>query len=401
MPAPARRSRHVIDIWPGFVDALATLLMVIIFLLMIFIVSQFYLNDALLGRDKALESLNHQVAELAELLALERKSNTGLRRDLAELSSELQSSLSQRDEMQSQVTLLGEQLASAKRTLTEQSDAWKAKLEEADRTVKADKETIEIQIRKLAALEQDIIALEALKKKLEEEIKDTRTTMESGRTALAAEREISAAAQAQVALLNQQLAALRAQIAQLNAALEASEVKDKQQEAKIADLGKRLNAALARKVQELSRYRSEFFGRLRVVLGNRPEIRVVGDRFVFQSEVLFASGSAELGKEGQVQMARLASTLKDIAAKIPSGVDWVLRIDGHTDDVPISTARFPSNWELSTARAISVVKFLISQGIPPDRLAAAGFSEFRPLDPKVDEASRRRNRRIEMKLDQR
>jgi chemotaxis protein MotB len=401
MAAPARRSRHDIDIWPGFVDALATLLMVIIFLLMIFIVSQFYLSDALQGRDKALENLNHQVAELAELLDLERKSNTGLRRDLAELSSELQSSLSQRDEMQSQVTLLGEQLAGAKRTLAEQSEDWKAKLEEASKTVKADKETIEIQIRKLAALEQDIIALEALKKKLDEELKDTRTTMDSGRQALAAEREISAAAQAQVALLNQQMAALRAEIKQLGAALDASDAKDKQQEAKIADLGKRLNAALARKVQELSRYRSEFFGRLRVVLGNRPDIRVVGDRFVFQSEVLFASGSAELGKEGQEQMARLAATLKDIAAKIPPEVDWVLRVDGHTDDVPISTARFPSNWELSTARAISVVKFLISQGIPPGRLAAAGFSEFQPLDTKEDEISRRRNRRIEMKLDQR
>jgi chemotaxis protein MotB len=364
-------------------------------------VSQFYLNDALLGRDKALESLNQQVAELAELLDLERKSNTGLRRDLAELSSELQSSLSQRDELQSQVTVLGEQLSGARRQLTEQSDEWKAKLEDLEKTVRVDKETIEIQIRKLAALEQDIIALEALKKQLEEDLRDTRTTVDSGRNALAAEREISAAAQAQVALLNQQMAALRAQIAQLNAALEASETKDKEQQAKIADLGKRLNAALARKVQELSRYRSEFFGRLRIVLGNRPDIRVVGDRFVFQSEVLFASGSAELGKEGKEQMARLAATLKDIAAKIPSGVDWVLRIDGHTDDLPISTARFPSNWELSTARAISVVKFLISQGIPASRLAAAGFSEFQPLDAKDDEISRRRNRRIEMKLDQR
>jgi chemotaxis protein MotB len=401
MSAPARRTRPELNIWPGFVDALATLLMVIIFLLMIFIVSQFYLNDALLGRDKALESLNQQVAELAELLDLERRSNTGLRRDLAELSSELQSSLSQRDEMQSQITLLGEQLAGAKRALSEQSEDWQKKLEEANRTVKADKETIEIQIRKLAALEQDIIALEALKKKLEEELKDTRTTMESGRNALAAEREISAAAQAQVALLNQQMAALRAQIAQLNEALDASEAKDKEQQAKIADLGKRLNAALARKVQELSRYRSEFFGRLRVVLGNRPDIRVVGDRFVFQSEILFESGSAELGPEGREQMARLAATLKDIAKKIPPEVDWVLRVDGHTDDLPISTARFPSNWELSTARAISVVKFLISQGIPPGRLAAAGFGEFQPLDSREDEISRRRNRRIEMKLDQR
>jgi chemotaxis protein MotB len=397
----SRRPRQSVDIWPGFVDALATLLMVIIFLLMIFIVAQFYLNDALLGRDKALQSLNQQVAELAELLNLERKSNTGLRRDLAELSSELQSSLSLRDEMQSQVTVLGEQLAASKRALDERESAMNAQIEEAYKTVKADKETIEIQLRKLGALEQDIIALEALKKKLEEELKDTRITIDSSRSALSAEREISAAAQAQVALLNQQLAALRAQISQLSAALEASEVKDKEQETQIADLGKRLNAALARKVQELSRYRSEFFGRLRVVLGNRPDIRVVGDRFVFQSEILFASGSAELGKEGREQMARLADTLKDIAAKIPDEVNWVLRIDGHTDDVPIATPRFPSNWELSTARAISVVKFLISQGIPSSRLAAAGFGEFQPLDDHLGDGARQRNRRIELKLDQR
>jgi chemotaxis protein MotB len=397
----ARRNRQTLDIWPGFVDALATLLMVIIFLLSIFIVSQFYLNDALMGRDKALQSLNQQVADLAELLNLERKSNTGLRRDLAELSSELQSSLSQRDEMQANVTTLSERLATSKRALDEQQAAMSEKLAEAYKSVKADKETIEIQLRKLGALEQDIIALEALKKKLEEDLKNAKTTAESSVSALSTEREISAAAQAQVALLNQQMAALREQLQQLGAALEASEVKDKEQEAKIADLGKRLNAALARKVQELSRYRSEFFGRLRVVLGNRPDIRVVGDRFVFQSEVLFDSGSAELGPEGRDQMARLASTLKDISEKIPDEINWVLRIDGHTDDVPIATPRFPSNWELSTGRAISVVKFLVSQGIPPGRLAAAGFGEFQPLEGQDGQSARHRNRRIELKLDQR
>jgi len=401
MASLARRPRHTIDIWPGFVDVLATLLMVIIFLLMIFIVAQFYLNDALQGRDKTLDSLHHQVSELAELLDLERKSSTGLRRDLAELSSELQSSLSQRDEMQSQATQMGEQLAAAKRALDDQRSEMNAKLEEMSKSVKADKETIEIQLNKLAALEQDITALQALKKKLEDELKDAKTAADVGRNALSAEREISISAQSQVALLNQQMAEFRAQITQLNAALEASEAKDKEQKTTISDLGKRLNAALASKVQELSRYRSEFFGRLRIVLGNRSDIRVVGDRFVFQSEVLFASGSAELGKEGREKMASLASTLKDIAPKIPSEINWVLRVDGHTDDLPISTTRFPSNWELSTARAISVVKFLVSQGIPPNRLAAAGFGEFQPLEGQEGDAARKRNRRIEMKLDQR
>lgn len=401
MSLNARRSRNTLDIWPGFVDALATLLMVIIFLLMIFIVAQFHLNDALLGRDKALDSLNKQVAELAELLDLERKSNTDLRRDLAELSSELQSSLSQRDEMQSQMTFLGEELADARKSVEDERTKLADKLADAYKVVDANKAKVEIQIRKLAALELDIIALQALKEKLENELKEAKTATDTQRSAVAAEREISIAAQAQLALLNQQMAALRKQIAQLNAALDASKTKDVKQNAKIADLGKKLNAALARKVQELSRYRSEFFGRLRVVLGNRQDIRVVGDRFVFQSEVLFASGSAELGGEGKKQLGRLAVTLKSISSKIPAGINWVLRIDGHTDNIPIATTRFPSNWELSSARAISVVKYLTQQGIPPNRLAAAGFGEFHPLEPNTDNPARLRNRRIEMKMDQR
>ncbi len=390
MSLNARRSRNTLDIWPGFVDALATLLMVIIFLLMIFVVAQFYLNDALLGRDKALDSLNKQVAELAELLDLERKSNTDLRRDLAEISSELQSSLSQRDDLQAQWNTMREQLGEAKRAY-----------DEANRTAETSKDALDAQLNKLRLLQQDIIALRALKEQMEKDLKKARLAARSGNQRVAAERELSLKAKAQVALLNKQLAALRSQIAALNTALEASESKDKEQQAKIVDLGKRLNAALARKVQELARYRSEFFGRLRVVLGNRQDIRVVGDRFVFQSEVLFDSGSAELGNAGKEQLSRLAGTLKTIAARIPTGINWVLRVDGHTDSVPISNDRFPSNWELSAARAISVVKHLKAQGIPPGRLAAAGFGEFHPLAEGNSAATRQRNRRIEIKLDQR
>lgn len=385
-----RRPRTAFDIWPGFVDALATLLMVIIFLLMIFVVAQFYLNDALLGRDKALDSLNKQVAELAELLDLERKSNTDLRRDLAEISSELQSSLSQRDDLQAQWNTMREQLGEAKRAY-----------DEANRTAETSKDALDAQLNKLRLLQQDIIALRALKEQMEKDLKKARLAARSGNQRVAAERELSLKAKAQVALLNKQLAALRSQIAALNTALEASESKDKEQQAKIVDLGKRLNAALARKVQELARYRSEFFGRLRVVLGNRQDIRVVGDRFIFQSEVLFDSGSAELGNAGKEQLSRLAGTLKTIAARIPTGINWVLRVDGHTDSVPISNDRFPSNWELSAARAISVVKHLKAQGIPPGRLAAAGFGEFHPLAEGNSAATRQRNRRIEIKLDQR
>ena len=215
------------------------------------------------------------------------------------------------------------------------------------------------------------------------------------------EKALTKKQKAQVGLLNQQIAALRLEIQRLNLALEASEVKDKKDEATITDLGRRLNRALASKVQELKRYRSEFFGRLRELLGQRRGVRVVGDRFVFQSEVLFASGSAQLEFNGQEQIAKLATTLVEISKQIPPEINWVLRVDGHTDSIPIATAKFPSNWELSAARAISVVKFMIQQGVPANRLAAAGFGEFQALDMRTGEIANRRNRRIEFKLTQR
>ncbi len=224
---------------------------------------------------------------------------------------------------------------------------------------------------------------------------------ETAEQSFSEERSLSEQAQRQVSLLADQLREIRGQLSALNEALEASEVKNKSQNTQIVNLGKRLNAALATRVQELARYRSEFFGRLREVLGNRSDIRIVGDRFVFQSEVLFASGAAELNQAGGDQLGQLAKTLRQISADIPDGLDWVLRVDGHTDVRPISTPQFPSNWELSSARATSVVKFLIEQGIPPNRLVAAGFGQYQPLDAGDDEIAYRRNRRIEFKLTQR
>lgn len=421
MLAHARRSRSAFNIWPGFVDALATLLMVIIFLLMIFVVAQFYLNDALIGRDRALDKLNQQITELAELLSLERRASRDLRDNVAQLSAELQSSLAERDNLASQLSALqgiGASLETAQAeldrlrqerdslseesgSLSEELEETYKRLEDANRTIEADKETIEIQLAKLAALQQDIVALQALRDELAGRVDEAVRKAETNAKELSEERKISLAARAQVALLNRQLAALRRQVATLNEALEASEVRDKEAQVKIANLGQRLNAALASKVQELARYRSEFFGRLRKVLGNRRDIQIVGDRFVFQSEILFASGSADLAPKGEHEMGKLARTLIEISGTIPTDIDWILRVDGHTDRVPISTKRFPSNWELSTARAISVVKFLVSQGIPANRLAATGFGEFQPLDTRDDEFAYRRNRRIEMKLDQR
>jgi len=381
--AIARRHRSNLDIWPGFVDALATLLMVIIFLLMIFVVSQFYLSDALDGRDKALASLNDKVTELADLLNLERKSNTKLRANVSELTGELESSIAKRDILSSKLGGLAIKL--------EDSQAAQLKAEG----------DLEINSEKLTVLQQDILAMEALRNRLEHDLKDAKTDLGAKTTALGKQKEISAAAKAQLALLNQQMAAVRQQLADLSEALEISEQKDKDAQAKIANLGKRLNAALASKVHQLAKYRSEFFGRLREVLGDRSDIQIVGDRFVFQSEVLFSSGSAEIAKGGQVQLTQFATTLTEIASKMPGEIDWVLRVDGHTDRRPIKTAQFPSNWELSAARAISVVKFLKAQGLPSKRLAAAGFASFFPLDERRDEIAYRRNRRIEMKFDQR
>ncbi len=334
MAITARGARRGFDIWPGFVDALASLLMLIIFVLMIFMVGQFYLTDALTGRDKALVQLNRRITELSELLSLEQKKSTGLNRSLAEIAAELRTSLAARDKARARA-----------KALAGASGANKAALE--------------------------------------------------------AEKKLSATARSELEIFNQQIVELRRQLASIQTALEASEKKGSDQEVKIADLGRRLNMALARKVQELNRYRSEFFGRLREVLGERKDIRIVGDRFVFQSEVLFPSGEAELQEGGKAQLAKLAKALTSIAKKIPRDIDWILRVDGHTDRRPIHNEKFASNWELSQARALAVVRQLIAEGIPPDRLAPTGFAEFHPLDKGKTEEAYRKNRRIELKFTQR
>jgi chemotaxis protein MotB len=411
MPAPARRSRQESNIWPGFVDALATLLMVIIFLVMIFVLAQFFLNDALSGRDVALQKLENQVSELADLLALERKSSEELSLDVAQLTGELQASVAARDDLLSTIEALTNRAEEAQ-TKTARMNK---ELDEAFATIMAGKDKIELQVRQIAKLAQQVTALQALKDDLRDEIAQmagmlekseaslaqSESEREKTRLALGAEQELSESARAQLALLNRQMAALREQLSKLSAVLAESEARAESQKVQISSLGRRLNAALASKVQELSRYRSEFFGRLREVLGRHPGIRIVGDRFVFQSEVLFTTGSAAVGDAGKGQLTRLASTLNEISPKIPKELNWILRVDGHTDRVPINTAEYPSNWELSTARAISVVRFLIASGIPARRLAATGFGENQPIDDRDDEIGRRRNRRIELKLTQR
>ncbi len=366
MPLARRRgNRSGINIWPGFVDALASLLLVIIFVLLAFVLTQFYLGQVLSGRDQTISRLSKQLNELTDLLDIERRSNDELKVNIGRLSEQLQSTTADRDQLQAEINQNG-----------------------ADR-------------QKVAMLQHDFDALKALKEELEKKVAELGAQAGDAQGQLAAEHKLSEEARAEAALLHQQMEAMRQELARIAAALNASESLTSEQKVQIADLGKRLNAALASKVEELARYRSEFFGRLRQVLGDRPGVRIEGDRFIFQSELLFASGSAELGLDGQTQLSQLARSLIDVTKEIPSDINWVLRIDGHTDKVPIKSDRFPSNWELSTARAVSVVKFLAGQGIPPERLAAAGFGEFQPVDKGDDEAAHKKNRRIEIRLDQR
>jgi chemotaxis protein MotB len=433
------RRRRQFDAWPGYVDVLSTLLMVVIFVLMVFVIAQLFLSEALSGRDEALERLNRQISELGDLLALERSANADLRLNIAELSASLQTSTTERDDLSRRLAVVTEerdQLASSLAESQSTGAGVDEKLEDAYKVIEADRARVQ-------ALLDDIAVLESLRNELIQKLRaaeaataEALTAEQERAAALAAEQQraaelaaqadqltrqtaeltaeneravaalgeqeaLSKESQLRVELLNRQLLALRQQLARLSVALEVSEAKAAEQDVQIVDLGKRLNAALASKVEELARYRSEFFGRLREVLGDRPDIQIVGDRFVFQSEVLFETGSAELGAPGQVQLAQFAETLLEIAAKIPPEVDWILRVDGHTDKRPIRTYLFQSNWQLSTARAISVVNFLESQGVPSKRLVAAGFGEYQPLAEGDSEDIYRRNRRIELKLDQR
>jgi chemotaxis protein MotB len=336
--ALARRGRErTVDYWPGFVDALSTLILGIVFLLSVFVIVQFFLSQEVTGKDTALARLNAQLAQLTELLSLEKVGKSNLEDSLSSLRANLATAESERDRL---------------RGLYEGAQSGSGKANEL-----------------------------------------------AGQ--LDAQKSVASRALAQVELLNQQIAALRRQLAALENALEASEVKDKESQARLSDLGARLNLALAQRVQELSRFRSEFFGRLRTILGDRPDVRVVGDRFVFQSEVFFDAGSAVIQPGGRAELDKLASALVELEKQIPKDVAWVLRVDGHTDTRPIASAQFPSNWELSAARAISVVQYLIGKGISPQRLVAAGFGEFQPLDPAPNDDAYRRNRRIELKLTER
>ncbi len=421
MSLGAKRKIRGFNIWPGYVDVLSSLLMVLIFVLMIFTIAQFLLTQTLSGQDSELVSLHNKVAELTKMLGLAQGKNAQLNASITELTLMVTNLTETRQTLRRQVETLTQHSEIDRDTLKKQLLTM-ASLQEDISALRQVREQLEAKVGSLAAALQssqtEAGALrdrsKALEAKLAKEAERTllaQKTIESKQIRIQAlvalvgnqqqaiehEQTLSASARAEVALLNQQLTAMRSQLEEIGRALDVAENLPAGT-TQIKDLGKRLNIVLARRVNKLEKYRSEFFGRLREVLGDNPLVQIRGDRFVFQAELLFASGSADLGQAGKQKLIQLATVFKEIAGKIPKGLNWILRIDGHTDRLPIHNSRFASNWELSTARAVSVVRFLAKQGIPENRMAATGFSKFHPLDPAHTPEAYRQNRRIEIML---
>ncbi|MBT8362778.1 MAG: peptidoglycan-binding protein [Deltaproteobacteria bacterium] len=422
MAGNSRFSNQSTSIWPGYVDVLSALLMVVIFVLLIFTFSQFILGHIITDQSSELENLHSQIAEISKLLGLERQQNSVLAEKISTLSGQVENLTIERADLQDEV-----------------EDLNLRRIE--------DRENLEMHLRNIASLQQDIQALQTMRQELEEKIAkaatrlgieqrlssslrdrskalQTRLASEEDRTFLAQkdieqrdiriqalsaligeqqdnlanQRRMTADARAEIALLNSKIQLLSSQLAEINSALSQSEAARSEQEQEILDLGERLNIELARRVNDLERYRSDFFGRLREILGDNPVISIEGDRFLLQAELLFASGTAQLEDQGKAQLQELAELIVSLIPMIPEDLAWILRVDGHTDRVPIQSSRFASNWELSMARAVSVVRYLASQGVPEKRMAAAGFSKFHPIDRADTPGAYRKNRRIEIKL---
>jgi chemotaxis protein MotB len=434
-----RRVATTVNVWPGYVDALSALLMLVIFMLLIFTVAQIFLAQTVSSRDAELDLLNDQLSEIADALQVQQNTNQALTEKLSILRNQYaQGGFYQ--------------------------NALKEQIAELEKIVTADKQTISIQLSELAQLQHDIIALRQVRKDLEVEVASLASTLKiqdqnieqleteldnrlaqigtlrdnskslqaklasqenmtmlaqediekkefliqdlvaivgEGKAALSKEKKLSASAYVDVKNLSAQIDALKDKLNSISSALRLEEEKTASQETQMANLGERLNTLLAERVNELEQYRSDFFGRLRQVLIKSPDIRIEGDRFLLPSALFFASGSATLGARGKQELNKLAQTLNQISVAIPSDINWILRVDGHTDQLPINTPRFPSNWELSTARAVAVVRYLAEQGIASKRMTAAGFGEFHPVDSGQSEAAYQRNRRIELKLTRR
>jgi len=422
MISKTRRISNPITAWPGYVDVLSALLMVVIFVLMIFVLAQFMLSEILYGQKNELAQLHDQVSELAELLGLEKEKSSQLNTEVSRLSDaiiglsedrellmsqvEADSARSQKDNAQIKQQMLNiaslnediQALTRVKDELEQKVADLAVSLSDRDYQVSVLRDRSKALAARLADKEEMTILAQEQIEEQNIRIQALSVVLESQKDAIAREKQLSASASAEVALLSDQISKLEAQLRMISGALALTRTKGQEKDEKIVELGKQLNIALARKVNELQKYRSEFFERLQKILGNNPAVAIQGDRFVLQAGLLFESGSAYLGIQGRTHLTTLAETLLEISRKIPDEINWILRIDGHTDRVPINNEAFASNWELSAARAVSVVRFLSENGIPEKRMAAAGFSKYHPLDPADTPEAYQKNRRIEIKL---
>lgn len=422
MISKTRRISNPITAWPGYVDVLSALLMVVIFVLMVFVLAQFMLSEVLYGQKNELALLHAQVSELAELLGLEKEKSGQLNKEVGRLSDAIIGLSEDKDVLMSKVAedsvRSGKDTAQIKQqmlnigslnediqTLIRVKDALEQKvaslalsLSDRDYQISVLRDRSKALVARLADNEEMTVLAQ---EKIEEQdirIQALAVVLESQKEAIARGKLLSASTSAEVTLLSDQINKLQAQLRMISDALALTKTRVQKKDEKIVELGKQLNIALARKVSELQKYRSEFFGRLQKIIGNNPAIEIQGDRFVLQAGLLFESGAANLGMQGRGHLTTMANTLLQISRKIPNDINWILRIDGHTDRVPIKNAEFASNWELSAARAVSVVRFLSQKGIPEKRMAAAGFSKYHPIDTKDTPEAYRKNRRIEIKL---
>jgi chemotaxis protein MotB len=445
-----RRPHNGLDAWPGYVDALSTLLMVTIFVLLVFVLAQGLLSVTLTGKDKALERLNQEISQLTDMLSLERGRAADLQGNVASLAHDLGEVTTARD-------ALAHQLSAAEATVAEDSGQVSALTTERDRlraqladsvvqaqsasarlndiqgqlaqqtqAVAAANSQLESVQTALATTQQKLTGTDARAADLQTQLAaaltragaeaaslaTARASLQQDQTQLAQEQQVVSAgdkslsqqkqetdeANAEIALLNEQMTQLRAQLTAIASALQLQESQGRDKDAEIADLGRKLNLALAAKVQELQRYRSDFFGKLREILKDQPNIKVVGDRFVFQSDVLFPVDGATMTPAGQAQIGDIATAVKGIMKEIPPGLSWMLRVDGHADSQPITSGPYKDNWQLSAARAIAVVQLLIQDGVPADHLAATAFADTQPIDPAHTPEAYAKNRRIEFRL---
>ncbi|MBW4024847.1 MAG: peptidoglycan -binding protein [Proteobacteria bacterium] len=472
MPGMHRRRQHNgLDAWPGYVDALSTLLMVTIFVLLVFVLAQGLLSVTLTGKDKALERLNAEIAQLTDMLSLEKGRTADLQGNVASLAHDLSEVTTARDALAHQLSTaeaevaqdssqvsaltaernkltaqladsavqaqsaatrlndiqaqLGQQtsatasansqaasLRTSLATTQKKLEASDTRLAQATAAVTSATQAAQAADQRIAGLqtqltaattrattaEASLAAAQATLKQDQAQIAQQAQLVSAGGAALTQQKQATEAANNQIALLNQQMAALRQQLAAIAAALQLQETQGRDKDAQIADLGRKLNLALAAKVQELQRYRSDFFGKLREILKNQPNIKIVGDRFVFQSDVLFPLDRATLTPEGQAQIGDIATAVKGIMKEIPPSISWILRVDGHADSQPITNGPYQNNWQLSAARAISVVQVLIQDGVPANHLAATAFGDTQPIDPAHTPAAYAKNRRIEFRL---